>query len=65
MCVFCKQIPVTSPVLSHLLRVHGTLSALGIVCVEPEDGLVTHGADAADLEPFKQAPDRTQTVTVS
>lgn len=33
--------------------------------MEPEDGFVTHGAHAADFQPFKQAPDRTQTVTVS
>lgn len=64
-CVFCKGSPVSScPAPSHLLWIHWPLGTLGSVCVEPEDGFVTHGAHAADLQPLKQAPDRTESVTV-
>lgn len=54
MCVFCKEIFPLS-VLSHFLGVHWTLSTLGCIIVEPEDGLVTHWAHAADLQPLQQA----------
>lgn len=42
---------------SHLLRVHRALGTLGSIRVESEDGFVTHGTHAADLQPLKQAPD--------
>lgn len=66
MCVFSVWglgFPL-SPAPSHLLRVHWALGALGSICVKPEDGLVAHGAHAADLQPLKQAPDGTETVSL-
>lgn len=41
---------------SHLLWVLGPLSSLCGVWVEPEDGFITHGAHATDLQPLQQAP---------
>lgn len=45
-------------IVSHLLWIHGTLGALRGVGVEPQDGLVAHGAHAANLQPLEQAPGR-------
>lgn len=56
-CVQVRMAVVVAPVgPSHLLWVLGPLSSLCGVWVEPEDGLVTHGAHAADLQPLQQAP---------
>lgn len=42
---------------SHLLRVLWPLCSTGCV-VQSYDGLVAHGANTANLQPFQQAPEK-------
>lgn len=44
--------------LSHLQEALRPLCALRGVWLEPADGFVAHGTDAADLQPLHQTPER-------
>jgi len=54
----CLSLSSDVPHRSHLQGVLGPLGPLQRVWLEPADGLVAHGADAANFQPLHQTPEQ-------